>query len=262
MTKENWVIPISDDYMFCHVFSDVGRCKELLERVLHIRIARLSISMAQREIKPGVDAHGVRLDVYAVDDMGNTYDIEMQTYMIANLGKRIRFYHSQMDNEQLGTGEAYDRLRKNIVIFFCCYGDPFHAGRSVYTFVSQCVEDASISLGDDVMSIVLCPGGSYDGVDEELKNVLEYIRTGKANDDFTRSIDERTVELSNDAGWRNGYMTLEARLYDENMRGYERGKSDTILELIKEGTISFSEGAKKLGISEDKLRAMMECVTV
>ena len=120
-------------------------------------------------------------------------------------------------------------------------------------------------------SIVLCPGGSYEGVDDKLKNVLEYIRTGEANDDFTRSIKDKTMELSNDAGWRSGYMTFETRLYDENMRGYERGRSEgieaglvtgrteTIIELIKDDIISISDGATRLGISEDELKAMMEC---
>ena len=228
-----------------------------------VRIEEISISISQKDIKPGADAHGVRLDVYAVDAMRNMYDIEMQTYSITNLGKRIRFYHSQMDNEQISTGETYDRLRKNIVIFFCCYGDPFNAGRSVYTFMSQCVNEPSILLGDDVTSIVLCPGGSYEGVDDKLKNVLEYIRTGEANDDFTRSIKDKTVELSNDAGWRSGYMTFETRLYDENMRGYERGKNEgkteAIIELIRDGVITASDGATRLGISEDELKAMMEC---
>ena len=137
--------------------------------------------------------------------------------------------------------------------------------------MSQCVNEPSILLGDDVTSIVLCPGGSYEGVDDKLKNVLEYIRTGEANDDFTRSIKDRTVELSNDAGWRSGYMTFETRLYDENMRGYERGRSEgieaglvtgrteTIIELIKDDIISISDGATRLGISEDELKAMMEC---
>ncbi len=137
--------------------------------------------------------------------------------------------------------------------------------------MSQCVNEPSILLGDDVTSIVLYPGGSYEGVDDKLKNVLEYIRTGEANDDFTRSIKDRTVELSNDAGWRSGYMTFETRLYDENMRGYERGRSEgieaglvtgrteTIIELIKDDIISISDGATRLGISEDELKAMMEC---
>ena len=141
----------------------------------------------------------------------------------------------------------------------------------MYTFMSQCVNKPSILLGDDVTSIVLYPGGSYEGVDDKLKNVLEYIRTGEANDDFTRSIKDRTVELSNDAGWRSGYMTFETRLYDENMRGYERGRSEgieaglvtgrteTIIELIKDDIISISDGATRLGISEDELKAMMEC---
>ena len=137
--------------------------------------------------------------------------------------------------------------------------------------MSQCVNEPSILLGDDVTSIVLCPGGSYEGVDDKLKNVLEYIRTGEANDDFTRSIKDKTVELSNDAGWRSGYMTFETRLYDENMRGYERGRSEgieaglvtgrteTIIELIKDNIITISDGATRLGISEDELKAMMEC---
>ena len=30
----------------------------------------------------------------------------------------------------------------------------------MYTFMSQCVNEPSILLGDDVTSIVLCPGGS------------------------------------------------------------------------------------------------------
>lgn len=137
--------------------------------------------------------------------------------------------------------------------------------------MSQCVNEPSILLGDDVTSIVLYPGGSYEGVDDKLKNVLEYIRTGEANDDFTRSIKDRTVELSNDAGWRSGYMTFETRLYDENMRGYERGRSEgieaglvtgrteTIIELIKDDIISISDGATRLGIFEDELKTMMEC---
>ena len=129
--------------------------------------------------------------------------------------------------------------------------------------MSQCVNEPSILLGDDVTSIVLCPGGSYEGVDDKLKNVLEYIRTGEANDDFTRSIKDKTVELSNDAGWRSGYMTFETRLYDENMRGYERGKNEgkteAIIELIRDGVITASDGATRLGISEDELKAMMEC---
>ena len=133
----------------------------------------------------------------------------------------------------------------------------------MYTFMSQCVNEPSILLGDDVTSIVLCPGGSYEGVDDKLKNVLEYIRTGEANDDFTRSIKDKTVELSNDAGWRSGYMTFETRLYDENMRGYERGKNEgkteAIIELIRDGVITASDGATRLGISEDELKAMMEC---
>jgi len=248
----NFIVPISDDYMFCHVFEDVETCKELLERVLGIEIEEISPPTYQKEIRGGINERGIRLDIYVRDAEGNSYDIEMQTYQLSYLGKRVRYYHSEMDGEMLKQGETYDKLRKNIVIFFYCAGDPFGKNRSVYTFVNTCVEDKSIELGDDVLTIILWPGGSYEGIDGKLANVLNYINTGETNDDFTAAIADKTAELSNDRGWRSGYMTYQQRMYEEQMRGFERGKAEGIAEGIAEG--------KAAGIVEGKAKAFFELV--
>ena len=42
------------------------------------------------------ECKGVRLDVYANDENNTRYDIEMQVAE-QELGKRTRYYHSQMD---------------------------------------------------------------------------------------------------------------------------------------------------------------------
>lgn len=99
-----------------------------------------------------------------------------------------------------------------------------------------------------IITVVLWPGGSYDGVDDKLVNVLEYIKTGKANDDFTMSIDNKTIEYSNDVGWRNGYMTIEQKIREESDMAYNKGIEDSILGLVSEGLLDARKAADRLGI--------------
>lgn len=251
------IVPITDDYMFCHVFEDVEKCKELLERVLGIEIDLISPPVYQKEIRGGINEHGIRLDIYVKDVDGNTYDIEMQTYVLSSLGKRIRYYHSEMDGEMLKRGEGYDQLRKNIVIFFCCYGDPFGKNRSVYTFNTICKEDNELILDDEVLSIILWPGGSYEGIDGKLANVLNYINTGETSDEFTTSIANKTIELSKDDAWRSGYMTYQQRLHEEHMRGYTKGEADAIFSLVQDGLLEVSVGAERLKVTISDFETQM-----
>lgn len=73
------------------------------------------------------DAKGLRFDIYAEDDHGNRFDIEMQVLDKHNLPQRIRFYQSTLALDSYERGENYLQARNAYVIFFCCF-DPF--GRS------------------------------------------------------------------------------------------------------------------------------------
>lgn len=59
---------------------------------------------------------GVRLDVYAKDEKQTRYNVEMQVERKPALGKRSRYYQSQMDMEMLLTGEDYTELPNTYVI--------------------------------------------------------------------------------------------------------------------------------------------------
>ena len=67
--------------------------------VLGINIKEISISYEKCLIY-NPEYKGVRLDVYANDENNTRYDIEMQVAE-QELGKRIRYYHSQMDMDLL-----------------------------------------------------------------------------------------------------------------------------------------------------------------
>ena len=54
--------------------------------------------------------------MYAADENNTRYDIEMQIAP-QQLGKRARYYHSQMDMELLDTGHEYKELPETYVIY-------------------------------------------------------------------------------------------------------------------------------------------------
>ena len=124
-------LTIKDNFMFGAVMMDEGNCKGLLERVLQIPIDRVEISK-EKSIVYHPEYKGVRLDVYVKDEKQTRYNVEMQVEKKPALGKRSRYYQSQMDMEMLLSGEDYAELPNTYVIFICDF-DPFGEGKYRYT---------------------------------------------------------------------------------------------------------------------------------
>lgn len=83
------------------------------------KIKELHIMESQKSMKPGLYSKGIRLDIYAKDEQGNAYDIEMQLLDTGELDLRSRYYHSEMDRHQIQVGQKYSELQESIVIFVC-----------------------------------------------------------------------------------------------------------------------------------------------
>lgn len=122
--------------MFAAVMMQKDNCKQFLEMLLGIKIERIVISY-EKTLIYNPNYKGIRMDVYAKDEKNTRYDIEMQ---IANkeLGKRTRYYHSQMDMDILASGHDYKRLPSAYVIFICNF-DPFGKEKYCYSFENRCM---------------------------------------------------------------------------------------------------------------------------
>ena len=72
-------IGITNDFMFGTVFRDKEKCKELLQRILQIKLIEIEVVEPQKSMKTTFIGKGIRIDIYAKDSDGNVYDIEMQT---------------------------------------------------------------------------------------------------------------------------------------------------------------------------------------
>ena len=129
-------LTFKDNFMFGAVMLDEERCRKLLEIVLNIDIAKVEVSREKSIVyNPGYK--GVRLDIFAKDGQNTRYNVEMQAFQKRDLGKRARYYHSQIDMEMLLAGQEYKEISKSYVIFICDF-DPFGKERYRYTFRQSC----------------------------------------------------------------------------------------------------------------------------
>lgn len=189
---------IKNNFVFGAVMCNEDNCKDLLERVLQIPIERVEVSK-EKSIVYHPAFKGVRLDVYAKDEMGTHYDIEMQAAQKNFIERRSRYYHSQMDMNFISTGEDYGKLPNSYVIFVCDF-DPFGEKKYCYTFESICAEDKSLVLQDGRQSIFLSTKGENEQeVPEALVNFLKYVGASLADseNDFHDEFVKRLQNLSN-----------------------------------------------------------------
>ena len=94
---------------------DAETCQYFLEAVLNIKIRHIEYIDKQKDLSDSYDAHGIRLDVYAEDDAGIVYNVEVQNRRESF--KRIRYYQSGMDRRLLEKG-VREVVEDAAVLFF------------------------------------------------------------------------------------------------------------------------------------------------
>ncbi|MBQ8519772.1 MAG: Rpn family recombination-promoting nuclease/putative transposase [Agathobacter sp.] len=237
-------LTIKNNFMFGAVMCDESNCKGLLERVLQISIARVEISK-EKSILYHPEYKGVRLDVYAEDENGTHYDIEMQALQKPAIEKRSRYYHSQMDMEFLLSGEEYDKLPNSYVIFICDF-DPFGEKKYCYTFENVCLEDKELILKDGCKSIFLSTKGENDEeVSTALVKFLKFVKadlsesTQDFGDEFVERLQKSVKHVKENREMGERFMLFEELLKDERAEGRAEGLASAVVSLLKiKGEIS------------------------
>jgi len=253
-------IGITHDLMFGTVFQDPDNCKELLERILEIQIEEITIVESQKNMKMGISSKGIRIDIYARDIEGNSYDIEMQLVNTGELDLRSRYYHSEMDGYQIRTGQKYRFLKESVVIFICGF-DLFSKNRSIYTFESICKENPEIRLKDKRKTVFININGNREGISDKAADLLEYFKTGNPNDDFTKRLQYQVEDYRLDDEWRDNYMTLEMKMDLKYEEGIEKGIQQGIEKGIADGKIlSILDLLSELGPIPEELKEKINII--
>ena len=212
-----------DDYMFGFILQNEKICKELLERLLKIKIEKVVYPELQKSISPYYETKGVRLDVY-VKDSDRVFDIEIQNSKNIDLPKRTRYYQSMIDIDSLLKGESYSELKESFIIFICTF-DPFGENLPCYTFKNLCIENIQLELNDQAVKKIYNSTAYMRESDVEISAFLEYINTRTPTDDFTKKLSHLVEEAKLNNIFRDKYLTMNIHDQDITKEAYEEGLS-------------------------------------
>ena len=237
-------LTLKDNFMFGAVMCDEKNCKRLLELVLEFPIERVEVSK-ERSIVYHPEYKGVRLDVYAKDENNTHYNVEMQAVFHRALGKRARYYHSQIDMDLLTTGEEYAEL-PNVYVIFICDFDPFGMKKYRYTFRHLCLESSTVQLEDGYETIFLSTcGENSEEVSRELVKFLTYVRadleesTADFGDSFVENLQKAVSDIKQSRRMGERYMLTELLMQDERRAGREEGREEGRIVGHRESVIEF-----------------------
>lgn len=261
MEKKFEQLEIRDDFMFSVIMRNPRYCKPFLECILGVKISHIEYPKSQETIDITADAKSVRLDIYVEDSENTVYNAEMQTVENRNIPKRTRYYQGMIDLNILEKGENYKSLKKSFVIFICTF-DLFGKGRHIYTFENRCIQDTSLSLGDDTIKIILNTKGTMDDVIPELKSLLDFIDGEEPRDEFTKELEAAVKTVRKNEKWRLDYMTLQMNYQEKYEQGIEQGREQSnrqsALRMIKAGKLSNDEIALYSGLTTEQVEALEE----
>lgn len=256
---------LEDDFLFAKVMSDTEICREVLEKILNVKIEKIIMLEEQKVIDLLIESKGIRLDVYVKDENNTVYNVEMQRGKNKNLPKRFRYYQGNIDLDLISKGEDYKKLKKSFVIFICTF-DLFGQGRHVYTFENRCIEDNNLSLDDGTKKIILNTKGILDDVDSEMHDFLRYIEdttdlaAEKSSGSLVKHIHKKVKEVKNNEKVEVEYMTLLERDREKIEEGIEQGRAEreidiaiNLLDILEDDVI-----AEKTGLSLEVVKELRE----
>lgn len=246
-------LTFTDDYMFGHVLQNPDICKELLERLLHIKIEKVEFPELQKSISTFYESKGIRLDVY-VKGSDKIFDIEIQNNSAVNLPRRTRYYQSMLDMDNLYKGEDYDQLKESYIIFLCQF-DPFDQNLPCYTFVNICRESKFLELDEGATKVFFNSTAYAQEQDVEISALLEYINTKIPTDDFTSRVNRIVEESKNNEKFRDRYITMNLHDRDIKVLAFKDGKK----EGLAEGEKKLLETAKKMLEKNIPVEVVAEC---
>ena len=224
-------LTFTDHYMFEKVLQNREICKELLERLLKIKIAKMEYPEIEKSISPFYETRGVRLDVY-VKDTDKVFDIELQNAIDTHIPLRTRYYQSMLDTDCLLKGQYYSELPQSFVIFICSY-DPFGFDLPIYTFTNRCDEKLDLLLEDKSTKKIFNANGYKNEKDVEIKSFLQYICNQEPVDDFTNKIDTFVARIKKEEVNRKEYLSMNIHDQDNFLRGKKEGLQQKAIETAK-----------------------------
>ena len=242
--KKPW-FGFTEDVIFGEIMSDKNFCKHVLQGLVpEIEIRDIHYLQKQRKIADPEHPKqkAVILDILVEDVDGNLYDFEMQRADKKDLGWRMRYYASKMDQRYtLKKGSTYRNLKCCYVIFLCMF-DPQgrHRIKSSYHLYED--SDKTDRLNDGLTKIIINAKGIHNDENQVTLNLVKLMNDEPVQDDpYFEEAQAKIKEFNEDPEWSDYIMDYEEKILereqDAREEGLIKGREEGKEEGFKEGVV-------------------------
>lgn len=186
----------------------------------------------------------VRLDIYAVDNIGKKYNIEVQRADKGAGTKRERYNSSVIDTNSLAPGSKFEDLPEAYVIFIT-ENDIMGANEPIY-HIDRLVGETG-QIFDDEAHIIYVNGSYID--DSPLGLLMHDFSCKNPNDMHYKLLADKTRYFKEDEKGVEAMCKIMEDLIDNDKR-------ESALRLLKIGKLSNEEIAEGLGLTIEVVNAL------
>lgn len=246
---------LDDDFM-SKVFEDTACAQLLLNIILEREDLTVKEAHGQYTIK-NLQGRSVRLDILAIDQQGNTYNIEIQRRDEGADARRARYNSSLLDANLTQPGDQYNALGETYVIFIT-ERDVLKEGLPIY-HIDRIVRETGKAFED---------GSHIIYVNAQNKNDTPL---GRLMHDFTcTSVEEMHYPVLADRvryfkedvkGVTNMCREVEKLVAEERLQTQAESFATAIRALMASQSISLDDAMRYLNIPEsdkEKYRKLLE----
>ncbi len=172
-----------DDEFMTQVFDDNIECTQLILSIILDRDDLIVTQVKAQSDKGSLPGHELRIDIDAIDNDGNLYDIEVQQKNDGAIPKRARYHSSVMDVNGLPKNTNFDKLPECYVIFIT-ENDILGAGLPVYN-IERTIKQLDKPFGDG--SHIVYVNGAYKG-DDKIGRLMSDFRNKETEGIFYKQL--------------------------------------------------------------------------
>ena len=244
---------MDDDFMTRFFENDKECTQFVLQTILNNKKLTVIDAIAQKVVK-NLEGRSVRLDVYAKDNKGKPYDIEIQRADKGAGAKRARYNSALMDADITTPGEDAKNLPESYVIFIT-EKDIFGKGLPLY-HIERTVKECNIPFNDE--NHIIYVNGKYEGNDP-IGDLMHDFHCKKADDMKNKILADRVRYLKED---EKGVKHMCRIMEDFEKEVKEEQTIELAVKLLESGDMTETRIKELFKLTEKQMKAIKERISV
>ena len=243
---------MDDDFMTRFFEDDIECIQFVIRTILGNKKITVVKEVTQKVIK-SLKGRSVRLDVYAEDNKGKPYDIEIQRADKGAGAKRARYNSALIDAAATVPGEDTENLPETYVIFIT-ENDIYKKGKPLYKI--ERYVDGETPFNDEAHIIYV--NGKYRG-DDPIGDLMHDFHCKKADDMKNKLLADKTRYLKED---EKGVKHMCKIMEDFEKEAKEERTIEMAATLLQSGDVSEERIKELYKLTDKQMKAIKEKVAV